>query len=158
MLIVSFNPILLRVQLAMSRFFVAAFALSFAIAIAGCNLVYKQNIQQGNVLEGEDIEQLEVGLTKRQVLVLLGSPAVENPFHANRWDYVNSFALRGGDAEMRHLTVEFENDVVTRFYGSYLDGIEDSERVEQVIEEVLDEPELPPEQPEDNPVFPEPPA
>ena len=139
----------------MSRFFPAAFALLSVFLVAGCNVVYKQNIQQGNVLDNEDIEQLEIGLTKRQVLVLLGSPAVENPFHANRWDYVNSFALRGGDPELRHLTVEFENDAVTNFYGSYLDGIEDIERLSEVIEE--EETELPPEQPDDNPVFPEPP-
>ena len=141
----------------MSRFFPAALALLSVFLVAGCNVVYKQNIQQGNVLDREDIEQLEAGLTKRQVLVLLGSPAVENPFHANRWDYVNSFALRGGDPEMRHLTVEFENDTVTHFYGSYLDDIEGGERIEETIEEALEEPELPPEQPDDNPVFPEPP-
>ncbi|MEM7054406.1 MAG: outer membrane protein assembly factor BamE [Pseudomonadota bacterium] len=142
----------------MSRFFLVVCLLSISFVMFGCNIVYKQNIQQGNVLDNEDIEQLEVGLTKRQVLVLLGSPAVENPFHADRWDYVNSFARRGGDAEMRHLTIEFENDQITRFYGSYLDGIEDAERLSEVIEESLEEPELPPEQPQDDPVFPEPPA
>lgn len=142
----------------MLRFFRVLLTLSIVLSIAGCNIVFKQNIQQGNVLDSEDIEQLEVGMNKRQVLFLLGSPAVENPFHANRWDYVNSFARRGTNPEMRHLTVEFENDRVTRFYGSYLELLDDDERTEETIEEALEEPELPPEEREENPVFPEPPA
>lgn len=143
----------------MLRLFKFLFTLSIVLSIAGCNIVFKQNIQQGNVLDSEDIEQLEIGMNKRQVLFLLGSPAVENPFHSNRWDYVNSFARRGGDPEMRHLTVEFENERVIRFYGSYLELLQENEaRTEETIEEALEEPELPPEEPDENPVFPEPPA
>lgn len=142
----------------MLRFFQVLLTLSIVLSIAGCNIVFKQNIQQGNVLDSDDIEQLEIGMNKRQVLFLLGSPAVENPFHADRWDYINSFARRGTNPEMRRLTVEFENDQVTRFYGNYLDLLEDAQRTEETIEEALEEPELPPEEPDENPVFPEPPA
>lgn len=142
----------------MLRFFKILLTLSIVLSIAGCNIVFKQNIQQGNVLDSDDIEQLEIGMNKRQVLFLLGSPAVENPFHADRWDYINSFARRGTNPEMRRLTVEFENDQVTRFYGNYLDLLEDTQRTEETIEEALEEPELPPEEPDENPVFPEPPA
>lgn len=142
----------------MLRFFQVLLTLSIVLSIAGCNIVFKQNIQQGNVLDSDDIEQLEIGMNKRQVLFLLGSPAVENPFHADRWDYINSFARRGTNPEMRRLTVEFENDQVTRFYGNYLDLLEDTQRTEETIEEALEEPELPPEEPDENPVFPEPPA
>jgi len=89
--------------------------------LIGCNVIHKQNVQQGNVLEREDMEQLETGMTKRQVMVLLGSPAIQSPFHSDRWDYINSFARRGGKAEQRTLTVEFENDQVIDFHGNYLD-------------------------------------
>jgi len=97
-----------------------ALAAILLLLAGGCNVVYKQNIQQGNVLDREDIERLEVGMSKRQVQVLLGSPAVTSPFHADRWDYINSFARRGGDAERRTLTIVFENDEVVDFEGSYL--------------------------------------
>lgn len=92
------------------------------VLAGGCNAVYKQNIQQGNVLDRDDIERLEVGMSKRQVQVLLGSPAVTSPFHSDRWDYINSFARRGGDAERRTLTVVFEDDRVVDFEGSYLEN------------------------------------
>ena len=92
-----------------------------AVLLAGCNIVYKQNIQQGNALDEDALEQLENGMTKRQVLVLLGSPAVQSPFHEDRWDYVNSFARRGGDAERLSLTIQFENDRVVDYHGSFLE-------------------------------------
>jgi len=120
--------------------------LVLSCALAGCNVVYKQNIQQGNVLDAEDIEQLETGMTKRQVMVLLGSPAVHNPFHADRWDYINSFALQGGDPERRTLTIEFENDRVVGYHGSYLEDAEvtgsDLEKLE-IIDPNTNQPVLP---------------
>ncbi len=107
------------------------------------------------MLESEEVEQLEIGMTRRQVLALLGSPAVENPFHADRWDYINSFARRGGDPEMRRLTIEFQADQVTDYYGNYLEELDLSERTEETIEEALEEPELPPEQPINTVVLPD---
>ena len=38
----------------------------------GCNLIYKQNVQQGNAHEQEDLDQVELGMSKRQVAYLLG--------------------------------------------------------------------------------------
>ncbi|MCC5866233.1 MAG: outer membrane protein assembly factor BamE [Wenzhouxiangella sp.] len=92
-----------------------------ALCLAGCNLVYKQNIQQGNVLDEDDVARLELGMTKRQVQVLLGSPSVHSPFHADRWDYVNTFAPRGTNMSKRILTLRFENERLASVEGSYLD-------------------------------------
>lgn len=131
----------------MSRFTIVLLALS----LAGCNIVYKQNVQQGNVLDDDDVDQLETGMTKRQVMVLLGSPAVQSPFHSDRWDYVNSFAPRGGKAERRTLTVKFENDRVADFHGSYLEQAriagEEIEELE-IIDPNTNQPVLPPRKPE----------
>lgn len=95
------------------------------IALSGCNLVYRQDVQQGNILDEEDVAQLELGMTQRQVLVLLGSPSVQSPFHRNRWDYVNTFAQRGGTPIKRILTLNFENDRLVSVEGSFLeeDGV-----------------------------------
>lgn len=89
--------------------------------LTGCNLVHKQNIQQGNVVDEEDLTELQIGMSKRQVEVLLGAPVLRNPFHDDRWDYINTYAQRGGKMERRILTIEFENDRVADFHGSYLD-------------------------------------
>jgi outer membrane protein assembly factor BamE len=92
-----------------------------AITLAACGLVYKQDIQQGNVLDEDDVSQLDMGMTKRQVQVLLGSPSVHSPFHEDRWDYMNTYAPRGANPVKRVLTLRFENDRLASVEGSYLD-------------------------------------
>lgn len=119
-------------------------------ALAGCQIVHKQSIQQGNVIDEDDLSRLEVGLTKRQVQVLLGSPAITDPFHSDRWDYVNTYAPRGGKLQRRWLTVEFEDGVVKRFYGSYLDDqpiTGEDPRDLKIIDPNTNQPVLPPEDP-----------
>ena len=94
---------------------------SFATMLAGCNLVYKQDIQQGNVLDDDNVAQLETGMTKRQILVLLGSPSVQSPFHDDRWDYMNTYARRGDDTIKRVLTLRFEDARLASVEGNYLE-------------------------------------
>ena len=89
--------------------------------LVGCNLVYKQDIQQGNVLDDDSVAQLETGMTKRQVLVLLGSPSVQSPFHDDRWDYMNTFARRGGEPVQRVLTLRFDDERLASVEGTYLE-------------------------------------
>ncbi len=87
------------------------------LACSGCGLIYKQNIQQGNALEQEDLDDLYEGMNKRQVLFVLGTPSVMDPFHQDRWDYVQTFSRRGGDIVKRTVTLRFENDLLTDIIG-----------------------------------------
>jgi outer membrane protein assembly factor BamE len=91
------------------------------LSLSGCGLIYKQNVQQGNAHEQEDLDQVELGMTKRQVAYLLGTPAIHDPFHQDRWDYISMFSRRGGDPVRRLVTLTFENDVLVA-----TDGIGDS--------------------------------
>ena len=92
-----------------------------AMILSACGLIYKLDIQQGNVLVEDDVSELQIGMTKRQVEVLLGSPSVTSPFHANRWDYMNTFARRGGDPVQRVLTLKFADNRLVSVDGNYLD-------------------------------------
>ena len=87
----------------------------------GCKLIYKQNVQQGNAHEQEDLDQVTLGMTKKQVAYLLGTPAVQDPFHKDRWDYISMLSRRGGEPVRRLVTLTFENDVLIA-----TDGIGDS--------------------------------
>ncbi|HEX9708296.1 MAG TPA: outer membrane protein assembly factor BamE [Steroidobacteraceae bacterium] len=87
--------------------------LSFLFAASGC--VYRMDVQQGNLLDAEQVDQLEVGMTRSQVRFLLGTPMVVDSFNADRWDYV--YSLRRGHSRKvskRHLVVWFEGDKVAR--------------------------------------------
>ncbi len=104
----------------------ALFAFVLVLGLGGCaDWVYRQDIQQGNVLDEEDLNQLELGMSKTQVAVLLGSPSVASPFHADRWDYVNTYATRGQAFVSRTLTLIFADDALVSIEGNYLD--QDSE-------------------------------
>lgn len=91
----------------------APLALALALALGGC--VYRMDIQQGNLLDAEQVEQVEVGMTRSQVRFLLGTPMVIDSFDANRWDYVYSMR-RGRERKVtkHHLVVWFDGDTVTR--------------------------------------------
>ena len=91
---------------------------SFSIAIIVLALsacVYRIDIQQGNLLDDEDIMQVDLGMTRSQVQFLLGTPMVADSFHRDRWDY--AYYLRRGrspDVTQRWVIVFFENDRVAR--------------------------------------------
>ena len=65
-----------------------AFALATIVLVVTSGCVYRASIAQGNFLEEQDLEQLEIGMTRNQVRFLLGTPMVGDPFHRDRWDYV----------------------------------------------------------------------
>lgn len=95
------------------------FALALAAAVlSGCGFIYKQDIQQGNVLEQDQVDMLVPGMTRRQVALILGTPAINDPFHRERWDYVSAFKDGGSDVEIRRqLTLIFEGNQLARIEG-----------------------------------------
>lgn len=97
-------------------------ALTCALALSGCGLVYKQSVQQGNLLEEDQVDALKPGMTKRQVSLVLGTPAISSPFHDNRWDYVSSYKDADGKVDRKRLTVFFEDNVLVRIEGDYEPG------------------------------------
>jgi len=100
----------------------AILALPLLLALTGCNMLYKQSVQQGNLLETEQVDALKPGMTKRQVMLVLGTPALQSPFHDNRWDYVSSFKDADGVVDLKRLTVVFEDNVLVRIEGDYEPG------------------------------------
>lgn len=97
-----------------------ATVLLIALATAGCGMLYKQPIYQGNLIEKEAVDQLQPGMEKQQVLVLLGTPSIADPFHHQRWDYTATQRTgRRGHTEIRNLTLWFENDRLARWEGEY---------------------------------------
>jgi outer membrane protein assembly factor BamE len=80
-------------------------------ALAGC--VYRVDVQQGNLLDEDDIESVQVGMTRSQVRFLLGTPVISSPFHPDRWDYM--YFLRPGKSRrpiQRWVIVHFDGDLV----------------------------------------------
>lgn len=88
------------------------------LVVSGCGIVYKQPIYQGNLIEQSAIDQLQPGMSKQQVLTLLGTPSVADPFHNQRWDYTASQRTgRTGRIEITNLTLYFDNDTLAKWEG-----------------------------------------
>jgi len=94
-------------------------ALIATLGLGGCGIIYKVDVHQGNLIQASDVEQLRPGLNKRQVLALLGSPSVSDPFHQSRWDYVATTSKRGSEPEVRNLVLTFEGDLLASIDGDY---------------------------------------
>ena len=90
-----------------------------ACTLASCGLVYKPVVQQGNLLTKKDLEQLKPGMTKNQVIALLGTPAISSPFDHDRWDYLMTTKIRGKKTVEHKLTLYFEYGALARTEGQY---------------------------------------
>lgn len=90
-----------------------------AVLVSGCNFIYRQPVFQGNLLEKSNVDQLKPGMTQSQVVALLGSPPVADPFHQERWDYVATERRGRGDTVVKNLTVWFEGQTLARMEGEY---------------------------------------
>ena len=87
------------------------------VLLPGC-IVHKVDVQQGNVVTQKQLSALKVGMSKRDVRYVLGTPLVVDPFHSDRWDYYYSLKQGGNkDFEKRRITVVFEQEKLTRIDG-----------------------------------------
>ena len=105
--------------------------------------VYRPVIQQGNVVKQEQVNELRPGMSKRQVKFVLGTPMLNDVFHANRWDYVYTLGVGSRPHEIRRITVFFENDRLVRITGDIRPQPE-SERAEVKKEVVVTVPDWEP--------------
>ena len=85
--------------------------LALSAALAAC--VFKPEIRQGNFLSDEKIAQVKPGLTPAQVQFILGKVMVQDPFHPDRWDYVQYVNPNNGKpVENWHVVVYFKDGKV----------------------------------------------
>lgn len=85
------------------------------IGLNGCadslnRLAYHQDIPQGNILAPEQIKKLKVGMDQSEVVQTIGSPLLTDPFHPNRWDYVQRTTSTADETTQIHLTLIFDKE------------------------------------------------
>lgn len=112
-------------------------ALLLGSLLGGCS-VYRLDIQQGNYVDREMLDQLEVGMTRDQVRFVLGTPMVQSPLHPDRWDYPFYYdSLYEARDSVHRLTVYFENDRVSRIYTTGFEEQEKGEDGQEATEPVV---------------------
>ena len=85
--------------------------------LAELPFVYKMTVQQGNIITEEMIDRLEPGMTRNQVRYLLGTPALTDIFHTDRWYYTYTIQRGHDEMESRHPGVYFDGETMARVEG-----------------------------------------
>ncbi len=75
---------------------------------------HKIEINQGNLIAPEMRAKLKLGMSRTQVRLLLGTPLINDVFHANRWDYVYRLEQNGKLVEQQRMTLFFEGEKLKR--------------------------------------------
>jgi outer membrane protein assembly factor BamE len=79
-----------------------------SIFLTGC--IYKMEIQQGNLVTLDQIDELAMGMSEQEVLAILGTPLLQDPFSPGRWDYVYQLQEKGELVAQRNVTVYFNDE------------------------------------------------
>ena len=109
-----------------TKLLLTSFTFVGLLALAGCSFpgVYKIDIQQGNVVTQDMIDQLRPGMTRRQVRFIMGNPLLTDTFHADRWDYLYSLQPGGGERQQERVSVIFNgNDQLVSLSGDFMPGV-----------------------------------
>ena len=92
-------------------------SLLFILFSSAC--VYKTPVQQGNILKQKDVDEIKPGMSKRQVAIILGTPAIADPYNQDRWDYLSTYKLKGTIGEIKRLTLYFTDNKLVKTEGNY---------------------------------------
>jgi outer membrane protein assembly factor BamE len=98
-----------------ARTAVAALVVGACLVVATGGCVYRMTVQQGNFLDGRQVAQVQVGMTRSQVRFLLGTPMLPDAFDRDRWDYL--YYLKSGrvrKTDERRFSVFFANEKVAK--------------------------------------------
>ena len=138
-----------------TKLLLTSFTFVGLLALAGCSFpgVYKIDIQQGNVVTQDMIDQLRPGMTRRQVRFIMGTPLITDTFHANRWDYLYSIQPGGRQRYQERISLMFDGeDQLIGLAGDFMPGVSRDQEilgegsdtsVQQPQTEVRDEPAKP---------------
>ena len=71
--------------------------------------VHKIDIQQGNVITQDMLGQLKIGMEKKRIEYIMGTPSIKHTFKSSTWDYFFSIRYKDEYTESRRITLHFDN-------------------------------------------------
>lgn len=103
-------------------FILPVLALAAALQ-AGCSFpgVYRIDVQQGNIIDHEDLSALGPTMTRADVQDLLGTPITVSAFNPDREHYLYTFQEDGGEIKRQRVTIHYENNRYLRHETKLLD-------------------------------------
>lgn len=115
-----------------TKHLLTSLSLSSLLVLTGCSFpgVYKIDIQQGNVVTQDMIDQLRPGMTRSQVRYIMGNPLITDTFQPNRWDYLYSIQPGGGQRLQERVSLIFDgSDRLAGLSGDFMPGVSRDEAI-----------------------------
>lgn len=83
------------------------FTLAITLLLSGC--VHKMNVQQGNIIEQDKVNQLHTGMSEEEIKSLMGTPVLINTFRDNRVNYIYTNKPGYGAGTEKMVTLLFQD-------------------------------------------------
>jgi outer membrane protein assembly factor BamE len=99
----------------MFKFTLPAIVIAASIGLSGCTnswypFLYRPTFSQGNTLNPNAVNQLKAGMTKAQVLNLMGNPILDTPLSPDTWYYIYTLSEKGKITQHKKVVLYFTGD------------------------------------------------
>tara|TARA_B100001079_G_C16336597_1_gene481577 strand:+ start:781 stop:1110 length:330 start_codon:yes stop_codon:yes gene_type:complete len=93
--------------------------LLITMLLASCSIprIFQVVISQGNLVDQEMLDKLEIGMTESQVKFVMGTPLISDTFYPNRWDYFTSVTQGTTTYTNQKVTLYFEDNKLVSWEG-----------------------------------------
>jgi len=100
------------------------FSLIISLTLTGCSrggfsLIHHVEVQQGNAVTQEMVDKLSLGMTKRQVQLVMGTPMIVDVFQQDRWDYPYILEQNNRPVVEQNVSLFFEDEQLARIAGDF---------------------------------------
>jgi outer membrane protein assembly factor BamE len=95
-----------------ATFFFLIFSLSGCTSLYD-TFVYQIDVTQGNYIEDEKLDQINLGMSQEQVIFILGSPMLIDEFDSSKWYYIRYIKPGGEPIQQEQVVFTFDNLLLT---------------------------------------------
>ena len=99
-----------------------AFSLMLLLGLSACTKIvpyYKKDIQQGNVISQVQVNKLKKGMSKQQVIAVLGTPLVQPAFVTDQLSYVYTYKANRRKYRQQRLILQFKQGKLISGTGNF---------------------------------------
>jgi outer membrane protein assembly factor BamE len=89
------------------------------LILSSCSIprIFQVVISQGNLVDQEMLDKLEIGMTESQVKFVMGTPLISDTFYPNRWDYFTSVTQGENSYTNQKITLYFKDNKLVSWEG-----------------------------------------
>ncbi len=93
--------------------------LIISLLLSNCSIprIFQVVISQGNLVDQEMLDKLEIGMTESQVKFVMGTPLISDTFYPDRWDYFTSVTQGDNTYTNQKITLYFEDNKLISWEG-----------------------------------------